>query len=142
MSNQRVGIDKLAAAFDSPLVPSQKSLRDQVLREWQPVAHDVENFEPHSSPPVAAVVPRTLKKLGLEERWRHNQIATAWPEIVGATLARHTQPVAFRNHCLVIGVDNSAWLSELSRHLKPELLRKLRERFGSAAPRDILFRIS
>ena len=134
-------IDKRADADHSPSVRSRKSSREQVLREWNAVPSDTESFEPHFTPSLATAVPRALKKLGLDERWHHNQIAMAWTEVVGATLSRHTQPIAFRRHCLIIGVDNSVWLNELSRHLKPELLRKLRERFGSDAPHDILFRI-
>ena len=123
-------------------MPTRKSLRDQVLREWNAVPSDTEDFELRLVPHISTAVPRALKKLGLKERWTHHQIALAWQDIVGATITRHAQPVGFRQNCLIIGVDSSVWLNELARHLKPTLLRKLQERFGRNAPREIMFRIT
>lgn len=116
-------------------------MREQVLREWNALPRGAETYAASIPPPLAEAVPHALKKLGLDERWRQNQIAAAWVEVVGETIARHAQPVAFRKQSLIVTVDNSVWLNELARFLKPELLKKLRERFGAVAPRDILFRI-
>ena len=116
------------------------SLREQVLREWNALPRAQETLERRAVTSVAVSVPKLLKTMGLDERWRQNQIASAWGEIVGETIARHAQPTACHGNSLVVGVDHSTWLRELT-YLKPDLLGKLQARFGAHAPRDIIFRI-
>ncbi len=90
---------------------------------------------------VGEVLRKILPKLGLEQQVRQSQIVEDWEKIVGATVARHARPVALRDGLLTIAVDNSMWLSELSRYQKPLLLRKVRQHLGAATVKDILFRV-
>ena len=115
------------------------TLRTQVLREWQPYGQWEAPARPASA--LQQLVPGVMKRLGLEQRLLQSQIFHQWAAIVGAENARHAQPVSFKNSLLVVTVDNSAWLQELSRYHKPLLLQKIRERIGKAAIRDIVFRI-
>jgi predicted nucleic acid-binding Zn ribbon protein len=87
------------------------------------------------------LVPMVMKGLGLEQRLQQSQVFFLWPQIVGADIARHAQPVSLRNKLLIIAVDHPGWLQELSRYHKPLLLQKVRERIGQTAVRDIVFRI-
>lgn len=59
-----------------------------------------------------------------------------WDTIVGATLARHAQPVRMRRGVLVVSVDSSEWMHEL-QFLKHDLRDRLNEKLGRAAVRDL-----
>jgi predicted nucleic acid-binding Zn ribbon protein len=115
------------------------ALRARVLREWQPYV--VPPAPARSGASLDTLVPHVMKGLGLEKRLQQSQMFFHWPQIVGSDIARHAQPVSFRNRMLVVAVDHPVWLQELSRYNKSLLLQKLQTRFGPATIRDIVFRI-
>lgn len=47
-------------------------------------------------------------------------------EILEPTVAKHCQVANFRDDCLILAVDSSAWMARL-RLMTPELLEKLRK---------------
>ena len=116
-------------------------LRTQVLREWQPLAGGETPWGRPTASALDAVVPGVMKRLGLEQRLQQSQAFSLWPQIVGADIAKHAQPVSLRNGILTVAVDHPVWLQELSRYHKPLLLQKVRARVGAKAIRDIAFRI-
>lgn len=87
------------------------------------------------------LIPGVMKRLGLEQRLQQSQVFYLWPQIVGADIARHAQPVSLRNGLLVVAVDHPVWLQELSRYHKALLLQKVRATVGQKTVRDIVFRI-
>ncbi len=115
------------------------ALRTQVLREWRPFA--APDPAVRRTAAMDKLVPTVMKGLGLEQRLQQSQVFFLWPQIVGADIARHAQPVSLRNGLLILAVDHPGWLQELSRYHKPLLLQKVRERIGKTAVRDIVFRI-
>ena len=114
------------------------SLRAKVLQEWHP-GTGADPAKPAYS--LDKLVPTVMKQLGLEKRLHESQVQFLWPQIVGADIARHAQPVSLRKGLLVVAVDHPVWLQELSRYHKPLLLQKVHERVGRSAVRDIVFRI-
>jgi hypothetical protein len=50
----------------------------------------------------------------LEDRLLVERLRAAWPVLVGADVARRTQPQALVNGCLQVVVDNSPWLHEMT----------------------------
>ena len=50
----------------------------------------------------------------LSDRLPEYQIRRAWAALVGADMARRTQPQSLTNGCLHVVVDNSPWLHELT----------------------------
>jgi len=82
-----------------------------------------------------------MKKLGLGERLNEAQVLGAWREVVGDFLAQHSSPNRIVNGVLFVNVIQSAVHYELDRNLKPEILKKLRQRFGAKRIRDIKFRV-
>jgi len=81
---------------------------------------------------IGDIIPKLMKRLGLEDTHWLTLLAEEWQEMVGEAVARHTRPGRLENKDLVVFVDNSAWLSELSRYGRKEMLAKLQERFGSS----------
>ena len=59
-----------------------------------------------------------------------------WPDAVGPQIARRTRAVRFEEGTLVVEIEGSAWLQELSM-LKRDLLRQVNQRLGSQHVRDL-----
>ena len=61
--------------------------------------------------------------------WRAVEL---WNDIVGESIARHSQAVRFRDGQLTVEVESSAWVQELS-YLKADIQRRLNDALiGSA----------
>jgi predicted nucleic acid-binding Zn ribbon protein len=85
---------------------------------------------------LSALVPRVLRDHGLEagvEGWR---AVGAWPDVVGARIARRSRAVGFRDGTLFVEVEGSAWLHELDI-LKRDLVRRLQQHLGSQSVRHL-----
>jgi hypothetical protein len=66
--------------------------------------------------------------------------AAAWPEVVGAEVARHSRPLQVTGETLVIGTRSSAWSEQLS-FLADRILATLRNRFGLKGVKRLRFRV-
>jgi predicted nucleic acid-binding Zn ribbon protein len=64
----------------------------------------------------------------------------AWPQAVGARIAAHTRPVAFRDWRLVVEVEDATWKSQLET-MSGQILERLREMAGKDAVRSLEFRL-
>lgn len=88
-----------------------------------------------------ALLPQILKRIGAEmEPWL-SALEREWPTLVGESVAAHTRPGRIVDGTLIIYVDHSIWLQELSRGGKTLIMNKLRQRFGQTRVRDLLLRI-
>jgi predicted nucleic acid-binding Zn ribbon protein len=90
---------------------------------------------------TAEVMPKLMQRLGLRERLRETEVIDAWSKIVGDFIAAHSTPVALREGILYVRVLQPALHYELEQISKPEILRKLKQRFGSKIIRDVRFRV-
>jgi predicted nucleic acid-binding Zn ribbon protein len=88
--------------------------------------------------PISGVLPALLRDLGLEAGIAGWRAVQEWPAAVGPRIARRAHGVSFQDGTLVVEVEGSAWLHELSM-LKPDLVRQLNRRLGSAHVRDVRF---
>ncbi len=114
------------------------SIRHRVLAEWRGL--------PSTPPPdhraqrLDGVLEKLMKKLGLSERVREEEIVRAWSDTVGEWIARHSSPSRLRQGVLHVQVLQPTVHYELDRS-KAEILRKLRERFGAKVIREVRFRV-
>lgn len=69
------------------------------------------------------------------------EIQTNWEDLAGPALARHVWPARLERQTLTLCVENSVWLSEVSRVEGPRLLRRLRSRAGPAGTAVKKFRL-
>ena len=81
--------------------------------------------------PLGTFIPQLMKRLGLAEQHWVGRLEEAWPGLVGDAVAGHTRPGRLEHGVLVVFVDSSVWLSELSRYGRGEMLASVRRRFGS-----------
>jgi predicted nucleic acid-binding Zn ribbon protein len=63
-------------------------------------------------------------------------VQTVWGETVGPAIAEAAEPVAERDGELTIRCASAIWAQELSL-MESELLQRLRERLGEAAPSSL-----
>ncbi len=114
------------------------SIRRKVLAEWRGLPSDLPR--PDRALPMGDLLPKVMQKLGLKERLHESEVRSAWVGLVGDFNARHSQPVSLRDGLLHVQVLQPALRYELER-TKPEILRKLKQRFGARVIRDLRFRL-
>jgi len=115
------------------------SLRAQVVAEWRGLP---EKIVPHNRWAVPAdVLPKLMQRLGLKERLHEAEVLEVWSKIVGDFIAAHSAPVALREGVLYVRVLQPALHYELEQIAKIDILRKLKQRFGTKIIRDVRFRV-
>ena len=66
-------------------------------------------------------------------------VVRVWPDVVGEVIARNAWPARLaRDGTLHVAASSSTWAFELT-HLETEILRRLREHLGEAAPPRLKF---
>ena len=90
--------------------------------------------------PITGIIAQTLKKYGLFDKMKENELFFVWEEAVGSKVAAHAKPVFMKFGRLVVAVDSSTWLSEL-KYLKPGLIKQINEKLGMKKVKDITFQI-
>ena len=115
------------------------SLRAAVIAEWRGLPDRKMRPDRWHSP--AELMPKLMQRLGLRERLRETEVIDAWSKIVGDFIAAHSTPVALREGILYVRVLQPALHYELEQISKSEILRKLKQRFGSKTIRDVRFRV-
>jgi predicted nucleic acid-binding Zn ribbon protein len=115
------------------------SLRAAVIAEWRGLPERKARTDRWQLP--AELVPKLMQRLGLRERLREAEAMDAWGKIVGEFIAAHSTPVALREGVLYVRVLQPALHYELEQISKPEILRKLKQRFGGKTIRDVRFRV-
>ena len=102
--------------------------------------------DPDGDPPkaparVGEALASFLKKSGLEDRIEQAGIIPEWRELVGAPIARVTEPVSIsRTGVLLVAVKTNAWMTELSL-MEPQLLREMNSLSGRSPVRKIRWRL-
>lgn len=89
--------------------------------------------------PLEDILKKVIEKMG-KKRPGEEEIADAWIEAVGNAAARHSRPVLLKKSVLVVNVDGSAWLYQLSTG-KREILEKLGSALKKKTVKGIRFRI-
>ena len=100
----------------------------------------VEDYAPPARS-IGEVIPAIMKRMGLEEQHWMTELSGEWDKIVGEDVARHTRPGKVQGDALVVFVDNSVWLNELSRYGKVPMLANLKKRFGSGKIDSLRFQL-
>jgi len=86
------------------------------------------------------IIKKAMDGLGPKKRLTQEEIASVWQEAVGARAGKHTKPVSFKKTSLIINVDDSGWMYELTIK-KKEILKKLEGKLKGKKLKEIRFRI-
>ncbi len=115
-----------------------RPLKDRVLAEWRGYwePQDTTKFEDK----IDSVVGKTMKGLGLKERFHEEAVFEAWNAMVDGFIAANARPVSLERRVLAIQVLHATVHYELDR-MKGRLLARMQERFGADKVREIRFRL-
>ncbi len=116
----------------------RRPLKDRALAEWRGYwePQDVSRFE-HE---IDDVVGKTMKGLGLRDRFNEEQVFEAWNTMVDSFLAQNAKPLGLERKVLIIQVLHSTVHYELER-MKGQLLQRMQAHLGKENIRDIRFRL-
>jgi hypothetical protein len=89
---------------------------------------------------LRSILEKTLKTLEIDVPLKTYTILGAWNEIVGESVAVHSQPRSIRNRILFIDVSHPTWMQQL-QFLKPTLLEKVNTFLGEPLIQDIRFKL-
>ena len=118
---------------------SQRTARRRVLAQWRGVdLAPLEAARAVRERHVADVLPELAKVLHLDQRRAEAEIVKVWNSLIDPNIVAHAQPSGIRNGTLFVNVDSSAWLSEIVRYRRKEILDRLQHSFG----RNVIQRIS
>jgi hypothetical protein len=89
---------------------------------------------------IHSILESTLKTLEIDVPLKTYSIVGAWNEIVGESVAEHSQPRSIRNQILFIDVAHPTWMQQL-QFLKPTLLDQVNTFLGGPLIQDIRFKL-
>jgi len=89
---------------------------------------------------IGSILNGTLRALEIDVPLKTYSIWSAWRDIVGESVALHTQPRSIRNRILFIDVSHPTWIQQL-QFLKPTLLKKINNFLGEPHIQDIRFNL-
>jgi predicted nucleic acid-binding Zn ribbon protein len=72
-----------------------------------------------------------MKQFGLGDQHWLETVDAEWPVMVGEDVAKHTRIGGITDKNLTVYVDNTVWLSELSRYGRDKMLGNIQKRFGT-----------
>ncbi len=87
---------------------------------------------------MGELLPSILSKLGLDQRFKEQQVLNLWPTVVGEELAARTKATKVDRGVLHVHVDHGAWMQEL-HFIEKDLLRKLRAQSPGVVLKKIRF---
>jgi predicted nucleic acid-binding Zn ribbon protein len=121
------------------LGPPKLSPRQRVLAELRGLdLSPLEKTRANSAQSIDQLMPKVLTNLGMDRRRAEAEIVRVWNHLIDPAITAHAQPTGIHKGTLFVTVDNSAWLDEIVRYRRREILERLQHSFG----RDLVARIS
>jgi len=90
--------------------------------------------------PLEDLVKSVIGNFAGKEKLTEEEIRAAWSLVVGERAAKHSRPRSFADSRLVVHVDDSGWLYELTTR-KKHILNNLSSELKGKKLKDITFRI-
>lgn len=116
-----------------------EALRARALAEWRGTPYVP--FAADRAKPIGETLAQVVSTLGLQERLKEHEVLQAWRDIVGDFIAGHATPHRLRDGILYVRVLQSTVHYELDRVWKPQIVEKLKKRFGGRTVREVKFRL-
>ena len=122
--------------------PKKISARQKILAQWRGVdLAPIEAARAVRARDAGNVVSKVLSDLKMDSRRADIEIVKVWNELLDPNLTAHAQPHNLHKGTLFVNVDSSAWLSEIVRYRRKEILDRLQHSFGKNLIQKISFRI-
>ena len=125
-----------------PLGPGKRSARQRTLAQWRGVdLSPLEKARASAARAAGDVLPGLMKELRMDARQGEAEIVKVWNALIDPAVTAHAQPHNLHKGTLFVNVDSSAWLSEIVRYRRKEILDRLQNSFGKTVVQKISFRI-
>jgi len=145
MTEARCSVRELCYVWGTAMRRNRKNRvnpgRWQVERERHRLTNPRPPVPERDFEPLRGAIDQLMKRLGLEKDHWTCELSDNWADLVGDAVAAHSRPGRFENARITVFVDNSAWLSELARHCRTDMLKRLQRHFGEESIRDIRFQL-
>jgi predicted nucleic acid-binding Zn ribbon protein len=125
-------------------VPPPKKIpaRQKVLAQWRGVdLAPIETAKAINARTAGKVISKVLGDLKMDSRRADIEIVKVWNSLIDPNIVAHAQPHNLHKGTLFVNVDSSAWLSEIVRYRRKEILDRLQHSFGKSLIQKISFRI-
>ena len=122
--------------------PKKISARQKILAQWRGV-----DLEPEATARAVRargageIVAQVLGDLKMDSRRAEAELVKVWNSLIDPNITAHAQPAGLRKSTLFVTVDNSAWLSEIVRYRRKEILDRLQHSFGKNVIQKISYRV-
>ncbi len=115
------------------------SAKQRALAQWRGI-HTAPAEKAQASPAqsLEAVLPKVLGSLRMDRRRAEAEVVKVWNNLVDPAITAHAQPTGLHKGTLFVRIDSSAWLDEIVRYRRKEILDRLQHSFG----RELITRIS
>jgi predicted nucleic acid-binding Zn ribbon protein len=114
----------------------RESIHDELTGEWLGCAKPIDAGRNISA--AADWVEEILRNQFFADSLDEEEVKKAWKEIAGDFIGAHTEPVSAKDGHLILRVTQPAMRFHLEQ-MKPDLLRRIRERFGEGKIRSVRF---
>jgi len=132
----------LGGYFFSVPPPRKSSARQKVLAQWRGVdLAPIETAKAIRARGADKIVSKVLVDLKMDSRRADIEIVKVWNELLDPNITAHAQPHNLHKGTLFVNVDSSAWLSEIVRYRRKEILDRLQHSFGKNLIQKISFRV-
>ena len=122
--------------------PKKISNRQKVLAQWRGVDLAlIEAAKAVRARDAEKIVSNVLGDLKMDSRRADIEIVKVWNSLNDPNITAHAQPHNLHKGTLFVNVDNSAWLSEIVRYRRKEILDRLQHSFGKNLIQKISFRV-
>ena len=116
--------------------------RERILAAWRGVnLAPLEQAQTSTARPLGQIVPGVLSEMRMDRRRSEAEIVKVWNSSIDPTITAHAQPTGIHKGTVFITVDSNAWLSEIVRYRRHEILDRLQHSFGSEMVRKISYRV-
>ncbi len=124
------------------LGPPRLDARERALAQWRGLhLGPIEKSRAATARPASNVLPKVLADLRIDKRQAEAEVVKVWNHLLDPNIVAHAQPVGLRKGTLFVSVDSSAWLSEIVRWRRREILERLQHSFGHDLIKKISFRV-
>jgi hypothetical protein len=126
------------------LVPPPKkiSARQKILAQWRGVDFvPLETAKDIRARDAGKIVSKVLADLKMDSRRAEIEIVKVWNSLLDPNIVAHAQPANLHKGTLFVNVDSSAWLSEIVRYRRKEILDRLQHSFGKNLIQKISYRV-
>ncbi len=125
-----------------PLGPPRLTAREQVCAQWRGVhLAPLEKSHANRVRSAETLLPKVLTEIRFDRRRAEAEILKVWNDLLAPEIVSHAQPTGLRNGTLFVSVDCSAWLCEILRYRREEILERLHHSFGHDLIKRISFRV-